>query len=208
MRVVVRKLGRHLKGKSARCKDFGLLSRQLAQARHVEIVFLDFEWLETVNAFWLNMSVVRLSQWAAECQNDYYPVFSGFPDGGFLELELTSPIRWQCYLISKTSTTDVDEVVVVGSFDPSLRISLERVRKSAQITRAELDRQSPDVGIKATECNSLLRDLFVKRHLIWRKVGRHLLFAPIVRWMAFLKVANRLFARRITGDNHVAESLP
>lgn len=185
MRVEVRKLGRHLQGKSAGRKDFGLLCNQLARARHGEIVFLDFEGVETVNGSWLNTAVGPLFRWAAESQNDYYPVFSAFPVGSLDELDLIATINRQCYLVSKTSNTIVDEAIVVGNLDPSLKNTLERVCESGQVTGAELARQSPDAGIQATAWNNRLRDLFVKRLLIRRKEGRQQLYGPIVRSIVF-----------------------
>lgn len=185
MRVEVRKLGRHLQGKSAGRRDFGLLCNQLAQARHGEVVFLDFEGVETVHGSWLNTAVGPLFRWAAERQNDYYPVFSRFPVGSLDELDLVASINRQCYLVSRNSNDGVDEAVVVGSLDPSLKSTLERVCKSGQVTGAELARQAPDAGIQATAWNNRLRDLFVKRLLLRRKEGRQQFYGPIARSIVF-----------------------
>src|SRR5205823_2687446 len=148
------------------------------RARHGDVVYLDFKGVETVHCSWLNTAIGPLFRWAAESQNDYYPVFSHFLSNSLDELELVATINRQCYLVSDAVTNEIP-AVVVGCLDPGLKATLERVCESGEVTGAQLARQSPDAGIQATAWNNRLRDLFARRLLLRRKEGRQQFYGPI-----------------------------
>ena len=185
MQIEVGQLGRQLQGKSSGRNDFGLLCSQMAHAQHGEAVFLDFSGVDSVNSSWLNTAIGPLFRWAAESQNDYYPIFSHFPPNDLDELELVASINRQCYLICETPAESMGSVVVVGSLDPGLRHTLEKVCEAGEATGAELARQATDARIQATAWNNRLRDLFVKRLLLRRKEGRQQVYYPVAKSIVF-----------------------
>src|SRR5581483_9062661 len=159
--------------------DFGLLCSQIAHARHGDIVYLDFQGVDSVHCSWLHTAIAPLFRWAAESQNDYYPVFSHFPPNSLDELELVATINRQCYLVSDAPKPAVASAVLVGDLDPGLKATLEKVCESGAMTGAELARKAPKAGIQATAWNNRLRDLFLKRLLVRRKEGRQQVYGPI-----------------------------
>jgi hypothetical protein len=157
----------------------------MARAQHGEVVFLDFIEVDSVNSSWLNTAIGPLFRWAADSQNDYYPVFSHFPPNDLDELELVASINRQCYLICDTPSGSVESVLVVGSLDPGLKATIEKVCEAGEATGAELARQAPDARIQATAWNNRLRDLFVKRLLLRRKEGRQQVYYPVAKSIVF-----------------------
>ena len=185
MQINVNQFGRQLQGNSSGRNDFGLLCNQMACAQHGEVVFLDFSGVHSVNSSWLNTAIGPLFRWASESQNDYYPVFSKFPPEDVDELELVASINRQCYLICDTQAKLAGTVIVVGSLDPGLKDTMERVCEAGEATGAELARQAPDAKIQATAWNNRLRDLFIKRLLLRRKEGRQQVYYPVTKSIVF-----------------------
>lgn len=172
MIVQMSKLGTRLQGKSAGRKHYARLCGILANVQAEELVFLDFEGVESVNGSWLNMAIAPLFRWSAETQNDFFPVLRRFPNNDLDELELVAQVNQQCYPVARSTNADIRSLLLVGPLDEGLRVTFEKLGELGAATGAELARQVPDAAIQATAWNNRLKELYNKRLLQRRKEGR------------------------------------
>lgn len=181
MHIPLSRLGKRLQGKPTGRKHFADICGLLARANPGEMVFLDLDNVESVNASWINMAVAPLVRWAADEQNDLFPILVHFPEKDFDELELVAEKNQQCYSVSSQATEPVPAIYIVGPLDPSLRTTLTMLADIGEATGAELARQRPDAGILPTAWNNRLKELYDKRLLVRRKQGRQQVYSPLAR---------------------------
>lgn len=171
--------GPRLQGKSAGRKHFASICGMLNSTSAQESVFVDFGGVESVNGSWINMAIGPLFRWAAESQNDLFPILCSFPDKDFDELELVGQVNQQCYPIAPDTSDPIHSIVVVGPLEESLRGTLELLSSLKHATGAELARQLPAANIQPTAWNNRLKDLYDKRLLRRRKEGRQQIYFPV-----------------------------
>src|SRR6266404_9356589 len=121
MIIQLSKLGKRLQGKPAGRKHFAEICGSLAKASEGEVVFLDFDRVESVNASWVNMAIAPLLRWCSESQNDFFPVLTRFPAKDLDELELVAEKNQQCYAVSQQVDLPLKKVILFGPLDPGLR---------------------------------------------------------------------------------------
>ena len=134
MIVQLSKLGKRLQGKPAGRKHFAEICGVLAEAGTGEVVFLDFDRVESVNASWINMAISPLVRWCSESQNDFFPVLVRFPQKDFDELELVAEKNQQCFAVTQDVTQPLATVYLVGALDPSLRDTLLKLGEETSWT--------------------------------------------------------------------------
>jgi hypothetical protein len=117
---------------------------------------------------------------AAESEIDIFPVLCN-ADADWLD-DLTLLAKWthQCYLVASQCKLPIKRAALVGSLDPAQRSTLDAVMEVGEVTGAELERQKPDVEIRATAWNNRLRDLHERRLLRRSKRGREQVYFPVV----------------------------
>ena len=179
MNVSLSKLSSLLTGKATGRKHYAKICGMLAKARNGEVVFLDFEDVETVTGSWLNMAISPVFRWAAESQNDLFPVLTHFPSAALDELELVAEVNQQCYPVADVKADELRKVLLVGPLDEALKEAMVKLAELHEATGAEMARQVPDAGIQATGWNNRLRDLYEKRLLLRRKQGRQQIYSPV-----------------------------
>jgi hypothetical protein len=116
--------GTRLQGKSAGKKHYAQICGMLTETKSGEFVFLDFNKVESVNGSWINMAISPLFRWAAECQNDLFPILCRFPVNDLDELELVAEVNQQCYPVSSDSADPIPALEVIGPLDEGLRTTL------------------------------------------------------------------------------------
>lgn len=181
MQVKLSKLGKRLQGKPSGRKHYAEICGSLAEAKPEEVVVLDFEGVESVNASWINMAIAPFVRWCSESQNDFFPVLARFPEKDMDELELVAEKNQQCYAISETVVVPIEKVELVGPLDPSLRSTLSELVTVGEVTGAELARTVPDASILPTAWNNRLKDLHTMRLLFRRKEGRQQIYSPLAK---------------------------
>jgi hypothetical protein len=185
MIVQLSKLGKRLQGKPAGRKHYAEICGFLAEAKPEEVVVLDFEGVESVNASWINMAIAPLILWCSQTQNDFFPVLARFPKKDFDELELVAEKNQQCYAISSAVAVPLARVTLIGPLDPSLRSTLTQLQTAGEVTGAELARTVPDAEILPTAWNNRLKDLHTMRLLFRRKEGRQQVYSPLATEVLF-----------------------
>lgn len=181
MFVQLSKLGKRLQGKPSGRKHFAEICGMLTEAVAEEVVILDFNQVESVNASWVNMAIAPFIRWCSESQNDFFPVLARFPTKDFDELELVAEKNQQCYAISEAVTVPLEKVILVGPLDPSLRNTLSELVTLGEVTGAELARTVTDASILPTAWNNRLKDLHTMRLLFRRKEGRQQIYSPLAK---------------------------
>lgn len=179
MIVALSQLGNRLHGKTAGRGDYARLCSCMADASLGQIVFLDFSGIDLVNGSWLNMAVAPLLRWAAESQNDLYPILTQFPGAWLDELELVAQINGQCYGLTEKSELPIKRMRLIGPLDEALRETFSLVAKFKTVTGAELARRVPEAQILPSAWNNRLKDLHDKRLVVRRKEGRQQIYSPL-----------------------------
>lgn len=181
MVVQLSKFGDRLQGKTAGRKHYAKICGLLAGIRQGEIVFLDFEGVQSVNGSWINMAIAPLFRWAAENQNDFFPFLIHFPEKDLDELELVAQVNQQCYAVASETHEPMQSLLVVGELDEGQRLTLETLKKLGGATGADLARELPAVDIQPTAWNNRLKDLYDKRLLTRRKDGRQQIYSLVAQ---------------------------
>ncbi len=172
-------LGKQLQGRLHGRRDFARLCELLSAEPPGAVVFLDFAQVDLVTGSWLNAALVPLLRWAADERNDLFPVIINARPEWLDDLALVAEFAHQCYLLGEGQTPR--RAVLVGSLDPGQRTTLEALLEVAEATGAELERQRPGDGVKATAWNNRLRDLYEKRLLRRVRHGREQRYSPVVK---------------------------
>jgi hypothetical protein len=174
---LVSSLGPELQGRLIGRKHFGQICELLADAPTGGTVVLDFKGVEMMTGSWANEVIVPLYKWAADPNNDLFPILRNLKPRWDEELQLLADWNQQCYVwLNGTEET----AVLIGSLDPGLRKTMEAVLSFKQITGAELERKFPDEGVGATAWNNRLKDLHTKRLLVRTKRGREQVYSPVM----------------------------
>jgi hypothetical protein len=168
-----------LQGRLNGRRDFARLCDLLSNAPAGEVIFLDFEGVELVTGSWVNAALVPLVRWAADERNDLFPVILNARREWLDDLTLVAEFTHQCYLVAEGDPPC--RAMLVGSLDPGQRTTLEALLELQEVTGAELERQKPREGVKATAWNNRLRDLYEKRLLRRVKRGREQFYSPVVK---------------------------
>lgn len=185
MIIRLSELGKSLHGKTAGRGDYARLCGLLTQTEPGQIVFLDFAGVKLVNGSWLNMAIAPLFRWAAENQHDVFPVLARFPEDWLDELELVAQVHGQCYPLADRCEEPIRRLQLVGPLDESLRDTFRSLTSLKAATGAELARQEPRVKIQPTAWNNRLKDLYDKRLLVRRKLGRQQIYSPLAEEVRF-----------------------
>jgi hypothetical protein len=162
-------LGPELQGRLLGRKHFGQACELLAETPTGGMIVLDFGGVEMMTGSWANEMIVPLYEWAADPNNDLFPILRNLKPRWDEELQLLADWNQQCYLWTKGPE---GTATLIGSLDAALRRTLEAVLQSKRITGAELERKFPEEGVGATAWNNRLKDLHTKRLLVRTKRGR------------------------------------
>jgi hypothetical protein len=173
--------GKRLLGRPLGHQHFGRLCEILAGASRGAAVPIDFEGIENVNGSWLNAAIAPLLQWCARADIDVFPILCTFPPKDRDELELVSELSKQCFAVAERVETATKKVEVVGPLDAALAATLGIVVERGEVTGAELGRDVVDSKIGATTWNNRLRELYERRLLFRRNVGRKQLYSPVAK---------------------------
>lgn len=185
MHLQLSKLGKRLQGKPSGRKHFAEICGMVAKATTEEVVILDFDTVQSVNASWINMAIAPFIRWCAESQNDFFPVLARFPTKDFDELELVAEKNQQCYAISENLSVPLKKVILIGALDPSLQSTLSHLGLVGEVTGATLARSVPEAEILPTAWNNRLKDLHTMRLLFRRKSGRQQVYSPLAKEVVF-----------------------
>jgi hypothetical protein len=178
--VTLREFGLRLQGKLPGRRDYGRLCERLSEATPGSAVILDFAGVELVSGSWLNAALVPLLSWAADERNDLFPVICNAQEDVLEELALVAKFTHTCFVVAEGSPPP-RRAAVVGPLDPGQRATLEALVDLQAVTGAELERQRPEDGVKATAWNNRLKDLYEKRLLRRERRGREQVYSPVVR---------------------------
>lgn len=179
MIIHLSKFGTRFQGKTAGRRHYARLCGMLTSAQKDEVVFLDFDGIDLANGSWLNMAISPLFRWAAESQNDFFPIISNFPATDLDELELVAQINQQCYPVTTGTQQPIKSILIIGPLDDSLRTTLDSLSFLSKATGAELARKNPDQKIQATAWNNRLKELYDMRLLYRQKKGRQQFYSII-----------------------------
>jgi hypothetical protein len=169
-------LGPELQGRLLGRKHFGQACELLAETPTGGMIVLDFGGVEMMTGSWANEMIVPLYKWAADPNNDLFPILRNLKPRWDEELQLLADWNQQCYLWTKGPE---GTATLIGSLDAALRRTLEAVLQSKRITGAELERKFPEEGVGATAWNNRLKDLHTKRLLVRTKRGREQIYSPV-----------------------------
>ncbi len=172
--------GRQLQGRLNGRKHFARLCELLSSTPPGEVVLLDYSGVDLVTGSWVNAALVPFFRWAADERNDLFPVISNARPGWLDDLALVAEWTHQCYLVAEGAEPP-RRATLVGLLDPGQRTTLEALLELKEVTGAELEREKPEEGIKATAWNNRLKDLYEKRLLRRQKRGREQVYSPVVR---------------------------
>lgn len=145
------------------------------------LVVLDFDGVKHVTGSWINSMLVPLFLWAANKENDLFPVLTNVRPEWLDELRLVAEWNHQCYLVSNHGGIPPKRACLVGRLDPAQRSSLNTVLKTGETTGARLERQNPEEDIRATAWNNRLKDLYNKRLLRRERHGRERIYSAVVK---------------------------
>jgi hypothetical protein len=176
---VAEALGKRLQGRLHGRRDFARLCELMSAASPGEVVYLDFAGVDLVTGSWVHAALVPLIRWAADERNDLFPVIFNARSEWLDDLALVAEFAHQCYLVAEGQPAS--RARLVGSLDPGQRTTLEALLELDEATGAELERQRPGDGIKATAWNNRLRDLYEKRLLRRVRHGREQRYSPVVQ---------------------------
>lgn len=169
-----------LRGRVPGKRHFARICAALAGVPSNQVVVLDFHGVDFVTASWVNGVMVPLFRWAAEDQNNLFPIIGGVKDAWLDDVQLVAKWNHQCYLVANGEADLSVRAKLVGPLDPGQRTTLTAVLDFREVTGAELQRRMPDAGTKATAWNNRLKDLYKKRLLKRRKRGREQVYSPVV----------------------------
>jgi hypothetical protein len=178
---IAKLLGSQLQGQILGKKHFAKICEKLVAATPGEIIALDFENVELVTGSWINAFLTPLIRWAAEEHNDLFPVICNADPVWLDDLRLVAALSYQCYLVTDDSARPPQRAMLIGTLDRGQQQTFSLVLGRGETTGAELKRQKPKEGIKATAWNNRLKDLFSKRLLRRIKRGREQVYVPVVK---------------------------
>lgn len=170
-----------LRGQLLGKRHYGRICEVLADAPRGSVALLDFHDVNLVTGSWINAVMVPLLRWAADKQNDLFPVVCNAQDTWLDDLRLVAGFSHQCYLVADRAREPLSRATLVGSLDRGQRITLDAVLELGQVTGAQLERRKPEQNTKPTAWNNRLKDLYVKRLLRREKRGREQVYSPVVR---------------------------
>jgi hypothetical protein len=179
--VAMVRLGKRLLGRPLGQKHYGQLCQLLADAVDGKAVYLDFADVESVNGSWINAAIAPLFPWSGRGQIDVFPILCSFPPKDRDELELVCQLNSQCFPLAKEAERASRAVELVGPLDPTLEETLRIVVKRGEVTGADLGRDREEAGIGPTGWNNRLRELYERRLVFRKNVGRKQLYSAIAK---------------------------
>jgi hypothetical protein len=178
---IAKLLGSQLQGQILGKKHFAKICEKLVAATPGEIVTLDFANVELVTGSWINAFLTPLIRWAAEEHNDLFPIVCNAAPAWLDDLRLVAELSHQCYLVTDDRAQPPRRATLIGTLDRGQQQTFYLVLGQGETTGAELERQKPKEGIKATAWNNRLKDLFSKRLLRRVRRGREQVYFPVVK---------------------------
>lgn len=173
-----------LQGRPLGRKHFPLLCSEISESEEGGLILLDFGDIEIVTGSWINEALIPLVGWMADRRNDLFPILMNLESDWIDDLQLVAEWNHRCFLIAD-GDSQLNSAILAGALDPAQRQTLDAVIAMPGITGAELERQNPNSGVKATAWNNRLKDLFQKRLLRREKQGREQIYHPVVREVIF-----------------------
>lgn len=172
-------LGTFLQGRPVGRRHFARLCELLSEVPAGGIGLLDFAGVEVVSGSWINAALAPLQRWAADQQNNLFPVLLNCDSALLEELQLVADWTHSCFLVGNGQSLP-KSAIVVGPLDIGQRATLDAVLRSAEVTGAGLERLRPKDGVKATAWNNRLKDLYEKRLIQREKRGREQFYSPVI----------------------------
>jgi len=169
--VSLKMFGTTLQGRISGMRHFTEVCVKLADAPPGTPVVLDFSCIKHVTGSWINSMIVPFFKWAAQTENDVFPIFYNVDKEWLDEFRLVAQWNHQCFLIARASSFPPKQVQIVGFLESAQRISLHAVLAEGEVTGAELNRRRAE-KIGATAWNNRLKDLYLKRLVCREKRGR------------------------------------
>jgi hypothetical protein len=183
MPVRLSDFGKQLLGRPKGQSHFGRLCETLVHEAPATVVLLDFSDIENVNASWLNAAISPLLPWCARPEIDVFPVLCCFPASARDELELVSRLNNQCFPVAQRVEEATRSVELVGPLESALETTIRVVLERGDVTGADLGRDPESGGIGPTGWNNRLRELFERRLLTRRNIGRKQMYSPLAKEM-------------------------
>lgn len=181
MRIAVYKLGRHLIGRIAGRRHFARLCELCADVPPGNRVVLDFDSVTQVSGSWINAALIPFLRWAADPENDLFPILGGVKDEWLDEIEMVAEWNHLVFLVACDASDSPRAVRLFGDLDRAQQDTLGAVLELREVTGASLERWKKGQHVKATAWNNRLRDLYEKRLLIRRENGRERVYFPVAK---------------------------
>lgn len=179
-KVCLKNFSKVLQGRISGMRHFSDVCVKLADVPPGTPVVLDFLNVKLVTGSWVNSMIVPFYRWAAQSENDVFPILLNINNEWFDEFRLIAQWNHQYYLVAQTNSFPPEQAQLIGLLEPAQRKSLHAVLSKGEVTGAELDRTMPE-SIGATAWNNRLKDLYLKRLLYREKRGRKHVYFPIVK---------------------------
>jgi hypothetical protein len=170
--VNLKMFSKSLIGRISGMRHFTEVCVKLANAPLGAPIVLDFSGIKHVTGSWINSMIVPFFKWAAQSQNDVFPILYNVDEEWLDEFRLVAQWNHQCYLIARSTSFPPKQVQLIGFLEPAQRISLHAVLSENEVTGAELNRKRAE-KIGATAWNNRLKELYLKRLVCREKRGRN-----------------------------------
>ena len=144
------------------------------------IFLLDFTGIQYVTGSWINSMIVPLFKWAAQNENDLFPILYNVKNEWLDDFRLIANWNHQCYLVTKSDAFPPQQAHLVGFLEPAQNTSFIVVQTGGGVTGAQLQRNLQG-NISATAWNNRLKELYLKRLIRREKRGRQQVYLPIVK---------------------------
>jgi hypothetical protein len=168
-----------LQGRPAGRCHFPQLCGLLTHVSASDTVLLDFAGIEWVTASWINEALAPLIDWAANARNDFFIVLVEFRNEWLDELAVVSDLNHKYFLVTSKNSYP-KSATLVGRLDHGQRETLDAVLSSGETTGAMLEKSGINPSTQATAWNNRLRDLYAKRLLKRKKIGREQIYKSVV----------------------------
>lgn len=159
---------------------FPILCSLLTKTNINDLVQLDFDGVELVTASWINEAIAPLIEWACGARNDLFPVLINVNSDWFDELSVVSELTHKCFLVGEGKDGELS-AILIGKLDVGQRETFDAAISMVEVTGAMLEKSGCNPAVQATAWNNRLRDLYQKRLLKRKKVGREQIYTPVVR---------------------------
>lgn len=169
-----------LQGRPLGRSHYPILCGLLTKTSTNDSVLLDFEGVELVTASWINEAIAPLIEWACGARNDLFPVLINFKADWFDELSVVSELTHKFFLVGEGKDGG-SNAILIGKLDVGQRETFDAAISMNEVTGAMLEKSGRNPAVQATAWNNRLRDLYQKRLLKRKKVGREQIYTPVIR---------------------------